>query len=134
MVGRSLDKNNLDFLRVKSNVTLPFITLTAGAGGIKGSWVEITSSSTLDVNYVLVILNEANVGTEYFVDIGIGGSGSEIVYIEDIQYHVNVTGNNNVTVTYPFKTEIPKNSRVALRVANTDNSDTIKVSIVAQGL
>lgn len=107
-------------------------TITSGTAAF-GAWVELYASTTIQHNYITVILHDNNTSNEYEVQLGIGAAGSEVVRIDGIIFHVDLTGMNEVSQVYTYKVEVPINTRVAARVKATANTDTILVEINAQG-
>ncbi len=107
-------------------------TLTSGTG-VFGSYVQITASTTITYNYLLIIADDANTSNDYEITIATGAEGSETDIIEELNFHVDLTGNNQVTVTYPIKIRIPSGVRVSAKVKATNNTDTIDIHLLGQG-
>jgi hypothetical protein len=103
----------------------------------KGSWVELTASSTYPIAALLVGVPNQNNATRstglYLLDIGIGGAGSEEVIVPDIQLHANAA--NDVIepqLAGPFFVSIPAGTRIAARAqaSITDATDRLFDCIV----
>lgn len=88
------------------------VSITASAGS-KGSWTEIYASTTANASWlVLSVATTANNAT--CVDIGVGGSGSEIVIIPDLMGGLHSLSTMPGLV-YTIPVRIPKGSRIAAR-------------------
>lgn len=91
--------------------------VTPGVGS-KGSWAQAIASLALDTFGLLICIN-SNVASaasrNSVVDIGIGGSGSEIVLIPDL-IGGNASGyNTGGGLWYYFPVFIPAGTRIAVR-------------------
>jgi len=112
-------------------VTSSDVTLTSGVG-VHGVFVELLSSTTIQGNWMQVVLADPEDKTDYDVDIGIGAAGSETDLIVDIHYHVNLTGASQISQSYFFKVNIPIGSRISARCLNAAAVD-IDVDIILCG-
>ncbi len=108
------------------------VTLTSGTAA-KGAFVELTTAATLRVNYLVILLDEANTTNVYDIDIAIGAAGSEEVLIPNIHFHIDLTGNRLIPIIYPFKSDIAQGTRMSARVQATNNTDTIDIIIYCTG-
>lgn len=93
--------------------------LTApGASNTKGAWLELVSSTSFNTNFVLMGFSTHYYSQrKYLVDLGVGGSGSEEVFVADM-------GTSNGSPSYirqylmtffAMPLHIPKNTRIAGR-------------------
>lgn len=108
------------------------VVLTSGTAA-KGAWVEVSTSTTLHVNYLIVELSNSNTTNIYDVDIGTGAAGSEVVLIPNIHFHIDITGNRVIPLIYPLKTDIAQGTRISCRTQATNNTDTIEAVILCTG-
>lgn len=99
---------------------------TSGTGGTKGSWVEISSSTSAHHHMWWVSFvgkGESRLSLRFQIDIGVGGSGSESVILPDLTtatYSANDRFNVN---TYgPFFIPVPSGTRLSARAANNINA------------
>lgn len=106
-------------------------SLTSGVG-VKGVWVEAIASTANFTNYFMLIIHDATAATDYSVDVGIGAAASETVLIPNVKYHVNITANNIITVSYPFKVEIPAGTRISARCQNAA-AESVDINVVLSG-
>ena len=111
-------------------------TVTAsGTAHTKGSWVELDASTSQDASFINVgCSNTAVSGTDtgMLVDIGIGGSGSEVVLIPNILAGWQPTGasaNASKQRNSGFPVFIPAGSRLSARCQAVIVSDTVDVGV-----
>jgi len=91
----------------------------------KGSWVEISSSTSRVTRALLLSLgnNQSTSWLGWRVDIGIGGAGSEIVLIPDFNLQSNGGFSINVPSHYgPIYVNIAAGTRLAVRAQCTVNT------------
>lgn len=128
-----------------SNITLGSDTANSlgtvvdpgGAANTKGSWVELSSSTSDDIDLLAVFIGpnaNAVIGvTGYFlVDIGIGAAASESVVIANIPYTQN-SFEDPIYSPIIFFLNIPSGTRVAARAQSTEIDATdrlIDISII----
>lgn len=110
-----------------------------GSDNTKSSWVQVTASTTDRLGALVVGVTGAgdtslggNAGT--LVDIGVGGSGSEVVLVPDI--YAPVVGTTEQVFNWDswqiYPAEIPTGSRIAARAAfgnNANNCDVVVIGI-----
>lgn len=106
----------------------------------KSSWTEITSSTTRRIKAIVPQISAGEIPPQgkAYIDIGVGGSGSEIVIIPDIYCRCTrassstaVFAPNGMVLLYPF--DIPSGTRIAARGQNgsgTNDMRYIDVSIL----
>ncbi len=116
---------------------------TATSGGVslstiasvntKSSWTEIVASSGIHAHgIVLSMYINGNTATMGLVDIGIGGSGSEVVIIPN--YPVQRIGSNPASSgSYFFPVTIPVGSRISARFQQSANQMTVSCGIQLLG-
>ena len=108
------------------------VTLTSGTAA-KGAWVELSTATTLHVNYLVILMDDANTTNIYDTDIGTGAAGSEVVLIPNIHFHINITGNRIIPIIYPFKADLAQGTRLSARTQAVANTDTLRVVIHCTG-
>ena len=103
-----------------------------GSALTKGSWVQFKDSTEMNIGAIMMSIgNRQNTapGWEWaYVDIGVGGAGSEVVVIPDIGHHMTYENESRVPGQTPILfCNIPKGSRVALRASSniTDATDRL---------
>lgn len=87
----------------------------------KGSWTQLIASTarrTLALTFT-VDLTAAVADTVF--DIGVGAGGVEVVVIPDLRCFSSGT-HNQTTFTFTIPFSIPAGSRIAARLANTENA------------
>lgn len=129
MGGTQLEINRLAADKARTTNTALLISETADFG----AYVELTPSTEIFTNYLMVFIHDNNVGLDYTIEIAKGQIGSEETIIPEILYHVNLTGQNIVMESMNFKVEIPKGTRLSARVKATTDTDEIEVHCVQQG-
>ena len=93
----------------------------------KGSWVELDASTSQDAYLINVNLHDSSLSgtnTGMLVDIGIGGSGSEVVLIPNLLAGWKSGSNSTVIPLY-----IPAGNRLSARVQAVIGSDTVNVGV-----
>jgi hypothetical protein len=98
------------------------VQVTTGDGaGVKGSWVEITSSCDYEINaFLLSMAGDGGMSSEaYNLDIGVGAAASEVVVVSNFMIRQN--GGEYWAYTsgrlIPLGVDIPAGTRVAVRGA-----------------
>jgi hypothetical protein len=88
-------------------------TITTGSANVKGSYVELTSATANDANWVLVHLgNAASAGSNHLVDIAIGAATEQVI-IPDLNMMSKAAGANFGSYLFPIF--IPAGSRLTAR-------------------
>jgi hypothetical protein len=97
------------------------VQTNAAAADTKGSWTEVTASTT--ARHRALLLNAicfSGGSNDFHVDIGIGASGSEVVLVPDIQ----ITHGGGISSIYArnhwpelFYVDLPAGTRLAVRQA-----------------
>ena len=97
-----------------------------GTGNVKGSWTQITSSTSVNHSMLWVAIAGAGVSRftmKFQLDIGVGAASSESVLIPDLElYTYSVTDAFNPTYFGPFPVQIPAGTRLAGRALNDANA------------
>ena len=120
-------------LRAPDSETTTDVTLTSGTAAF-GSFVEMLDETTLTCNYLTIFIHNPNTGNKYEIEFAVGSAGSEDVKIEGILHHVDLVGQNIITTAVNFKVELPKGVRISARCKATNNTDTIKIKGILQGI
>lgn len=95
-----------------------------------GSWVQLTASSPVDCVGMLIAVNgfEA-VARSGAIDIGVGGSGSEVVIASKLL--MNSVNADYVTATVIYlPIAIPAGTRISARCQCSDTSDSVSISAI----
>ena len=112
----------VDALGVSTATTLGQ-AITQGVSNAKGSWAQITASTSRDYIGFVVSADGQNTGGTYnysLVDIGVGAAGSEQIIVPDWGCKNNAgTIFNGVSPFFPIR--IPTGSRIAVRAASGGN-------------
>jgi hypothetical protein len=117
-------------LGVNTGTTRGVTVTTGAANGTKGSWAEISSSAPHDIRYLGFIASFRDHVLSVVFDIGIGGAGSEVVLVPDIQVGPWCPAFN----VYPVS--IPAGTRIAMRSAAAFSGGVgrpLDVALVAMG-
>lgn len=107
-----------------------------GTAHTKGSWTQLTASTTSPIRWLVVnmgILNPAARIANWAVDVGIGGSGSEVVILPDLLMIANAAADDADPKIYHFPVTIPEGTRIAARCmsSTTDATDRlIRVQVI----
>lgn len=108
-----------------------------GTIGNKGSWVELTSSTSALTQFVVIMISMANnapSNARWSIDIGTGGSGSETVLIPDLRMIATASATLLNPNSYQMLTYIPMGTRLSARCSCTITDATdrkIRVAILA---
>lgn len=102
-------------------------TVTAGSANTKGSWSQIVASTAHDYRELLVAADHFSNQGRGLLDIGVGGSGSEVVLIPDL--HVNFGQQNQAGKGqyWNLPVSIPAGTRLAARTQCDQASATADV-------
>lgn len=96
-------------------------TVTANASAhTKGAWAQLISSTTAQTDWLLIAPNVSaanGVDTSFLLDIGTGGSGSEVVRIANIAagYRQGNTSVGRQCAPFLFPLRVPASTRIAAR-------------------
>jgi hypothetical protein len=99
-----------------------------GTTNTKGSWYEITSATTTPIKGFIVGItgyNSSRTNATWYIDIAVGGAGSEAAVIEDmfcIADDTNDTIHPGSSMFYPIS--IPIGTRISARASCTINDAT----------
>jgi hypothetical protein len=92
----------------------------------KGPWVEITAATSRAHNWLVVggrFGDGAIANTRWFVDLAIGGSGSEQIIVADLFVSASAAGDFAHNATRGFPIYVPAGSRIAARASSYSNTD-----------
>lgn len=99
--------------------------LTSGSGS-KGSWAQL-SASVAGLRRGLICIGKPSAGADFWIDIGVGGAGSEVIAVPDLMA-ANTSTTSSVLVSIPLS--IPPATRLAARTQASSGTPTINVSVV----
>lgn len=103
----------LDLGSVLANSTGP-ILIAGGSSFVKGSWIQVAASLSIDVTWMMFYLETINSsGTNYCVDIGVGAAASEQAIVSNLYYSAQGAG----FCRFMFPISIPAGTRVSARTA-----------------
>ena len=103
-------------------------TLVTGnnTSNTKGSWAQLVSATTQSHEWAIVCVR-AQGNSQYLLDIGVGGAGSEQVLIPSLNVRDSSTGQAQI---FCCPVRIPEGSRVAARVAAANGNTSCYISVV----
>lgn len=106
------------------------ITVAAHASAnTKGSWVELgTAAIGADGFYAQVV--PGNSGDDFLVDIGVGGSGSEVAIVENVYVSTYSLGNFHGPAIFYVPLPVTAGTRIAARVQATTGAAEVWVSVI----
>jgi hypothetical protein len=101
------------------------VTVTSSAtANTKGSWTQLDAATGFEATSLVLTVNTQFGDTQYLLDIGVGGAGSEQVLIPNLHF---AYANGTVAVlTFPIS--VPAGSRISARVADNFGGSIIYVS------
>jgi hypothetical protein len=100
-------------------------TITSGgSANTKGSYVELTSATTNDANWVLIHFGNISTLTNFLVDIAIGAATEQII-IPDLSVPGRNTGAGGGSFLFPIF--VPAGSRLTARCQAVTVSATIEI-------
>ena len=126
--GFSSDQNTRTTLTEHTDTA----TLTSGTADF-GAYVELIASTGILYNYLTILFDDPNTSNDYDITIATGAAASELDVIDELTYHIDLTGNNTISLSYNIKLRIAQGSRIAAKVKATNNTDTIDVHMIGQG-
>jgi len=104
------------------------VNVPAGAANTKGAWVEAFASTGFNATLIdLIVMGSGASGNsrQMLCDIGIGGSGSEVVLAPNI-----LIGTASGARRYTLPLWIPAGTRVAVRYQSTDAAWVNNISVI----
>lgn len=113
-----------------STATSAATTVDPGAvASTKGSWVQLTASSTQATEWLVVVLtvlgNAArDAAARYNLDIGTGGAGSETVVVPDLTFSTDTASDDFQSMQFMVPVSIAAGTRIAVRGASTSTDAT----------
>jgi len=94
-----------------------------GSANTKGSWVEITSSSTNPIQWLGILVGGITNGVmttgTWRVDVGIGAGGSEQVILPDLALAASAGSDSIGPMAIGVPAMIPSGTRIAVRAQST---------------
>lgn len=97
--------------------TAPTAVASSGSNATKGSWVQLTASTSRDYMGLIFGGYASAVAGAFCGDIGIGGSGSEQIIVPNLQIPAVGVGGNIYGICSPYFVAIPAGTRIAARVS-----------------
>lgn len=118
--GRAL--SNATSIGAVSGTSTGTVLFGSASTFTKGAWAQLIASTTTDINWVVVSGESITTGGSAFaVDIGVGGAGSEIVVVSNLNY----TFPGGAAFSFPLS--IPAGTRIAARFASNNGNDTFRL-------
>jgi hypothetical protein len=139
VVGGGVQVANSGLLATVYGVTLSgstshSVVVQAGSSaGTKGSWTEITAScARMVTGYVLVSLSSTGVVASNvdYIDIAVGGAGSEVAVQSDMFYRYDYTSD---TCVFQLPLSIPAGTRISARISSSTANDQLELAILGLG-
>jgi len=117
--------SNISAVGAAGSGSSPTTIRASGTANTKGSWTQLTASSASDAVAVLVQIsgNGQNTTSRCSVDIGIGGSGSEIVVLPDLIQYRDDGSTQGASSQFFFPISIPAGTRIAARCQSNVTTD-----------
>lgn len=98
-----------------------------GTAHTKSSWVEITSATLRPINWLTLSIMQTDTthaaSVRFLIDIGIGGSGSEVVLIGDILAAADTVADFPVPSVFQWPVFIPAGTRLSVRHQSSTTTD-----------
>ena len=105
--------------------------LTSGAINTKGSYVELTASTSADIAGFWLLINTANASANrYLIDIATGAAASEVVLVPDVYSQPGTLGAGDQVVFIPLN--ITSGTRVSARCQCNGASGTVNVAVIGE--
>jgi len=105
--------------------------LTGGAINTKGSYVELTDSTSADIAGFWLLINTANASANrYLIDIATGAATSEVVLVPDVYSQPGTLGAGDQVVFIPLN--ITSGTRVSARCQCNGASGTVNVAVIGE--
>lgn len=109
-----------------------------GSANTKGPYVELTSATTADANYLVLMFTRAaqalSESVNWLIDIATGGPGAESVLIADVQVAGSITGDRVLPTSIALAVPtISSGTRLSARAACsvTSGARVVDVSVLA---
>ena len=100
-----------------------------GTANTKGSWTEITASTSERINEMTILVsgntNGAQANGTALYDVAIGGSGSEVIILENLYAASSSFEVSKASIN--IKQKIPAGTRIAIRMQSTITDATDRV-------
>lgn len=104
------------------------VVTTGGSAHTKGSWTQITASSAVDADAVIVMIRGAS-GADTLTDIAVGASGSEVVVCSNLYEGAGSIPAFAHGATYVIPLQIPAGTRISARSQGHVSSQGLKVDL-----
>lgn len=136
-----LPPQTVDLQRVTNVVTYGAVAgSTAGTSvdpgttaNTKGSWTQIAAATSRNIDWLVPLADNlgqtSRITCEWLVDLGVGGSGSEVAVVSNLEFQVHSTLELNVPRAYPAipVPRIASGSRLAARAQCSINTTTARL-------
>ena len=121
-----------------SGSSIGTVPTAPGSLNTKGAWTEVTAATTERLGALAVLLQggasttmaAGGAAAGVLVDVGMGGSGSEVLILRDV--YANFGGSENITQfnagAHPV--DVPAGARLAVRYARASTTNTPDVTLI----
>lgn len=99
----------------------------------KGSWTQLVAATGIKANGLLLTFSDITAAQEALVDIGVGGSGSEVVIAANLAVVGTPVGSISPGMQFLLPVNIPRGTRIAARSQSTISSASVRISSVLFG-
>ena len=90
----------------------------------KSAWTEISASTPIDANEIILVSTHGDVSCDQLVDVGIGAAGQEVVVVSNI-----ICEDNNDQANRSYQIRLPvvirKGSRLAVRYQSSNSTGSL---------
>jgi hypothetical protein len=101
-------------LNIGDNINLQTLATYPGSANVKGAWSTVIASCPIDASGFWLVLSNSRGGAQHwYLDIGIGDAGSEVVIFPDLYVHPLANDLLNEQCYIPLR--LPAGARVAMR-------------------
>ena len=114
----------VDFSTAVTASSSAIIVTSSATQHVQGAWVEGIASTSEETYWLQLILMEHSTDANFVINIGVGGSGSEVVKIS-FPVFMNTQG-SKALVLPAFPVTIPSGSRVAVQCQASQSSHSVK--------
>ncbi len=108
--------------------------VSSGTTDTKGSWIELETAAgnTFTSSRIIISITQHGSATEsrYLVDIGIGGSGSEVAIANNLLANTSLVSSGSNSFIFDFPIEIPTGTRIVARCQSSTSSAAIEMTII----
>ena len=128
-----LSSTHTDFVTTASSIIRTASPVTGNPAHTEGAWVQLVAATTEELDGLAILPNSSASGTDTstLMDVGIGGAGSEVAIVPDLQVGWSAPASSSGWPLYlQVPVYIPIGSRIAVRTrgAQSASSKDIRVT------